>query len=112
VKLLGAVTGYVYPALKPKFADGSLIGFDAKNERALLDLVAGGRIDGAVITKAVAEYLISPGRNRFHFGTAFDRLPLSIRLHKNYARLLPAINRALRSLEADGTLERIYAKYR
>lgn len=112
VKVLGTVTGYVYPSLTRKFADGSLVRFDAKNERSLLDLLAGGRIDAAVMTKAVAQYLVRSGHDRVGFGPAIDRLPLSIRLHKKYTFLLPAIDRALRSLKADGTLERIYAQYR
>jgi len=108
---VGTIRGYVYPSLEPKFRTGIWRRVDVNDERTLMESVAGGRLAAAVVTRAVAEYYRKNLALRVDFGAPFDALPLAIRIRKDRADLLPLVDQALASMEADGFTAALYREY-
>jgi len=111
-RTMGTVIGYVYPDLEQQFKAGTLIREDVTGEKTLLDLLAAKRVDAVIITRLVALYYMKTGSYDFELSAPRDELPLSIRLHTSLSWALEPLNRALRELASDGTIETIYRKYR
>ena len=77
-----------------------------------MEVLAAGRVDAIIITRLVAQYYLKIGSYDFELSEPRDSLPLSIRIHTNLTWALEPLNRALRELADDGTIEKIYQKYR
>jgi len=111
-KIIGTIIGYVYPGLEEQFKTGALVRQDIAAEKTLLEVLAAGRVDAIIITRLVVLYYMKGGAYDFELGEPRDELPLSIRVHTSLGWAVAPLNRALDELRADGTIDKIYAKYR
>jgi len=114
-KSLGCGLGYYYPeGFQAAFDSGDIVRDDNPAAEKNLKKLLFKRIDGAILDKYQARYLLKIFNiNPDDFETAYEFQPskLSLRLHKSRQSLLPVLNKAIEDAIADGTVERIVAKY-
>jgi len=90
---------------------------DGADARALIYLVAQGRSEAGILDRLEWRYLqhedeqLQAPRWQVEEGPTFNRSQLRLRLHRDLAGRLDVFNVAIRSLQADGTLARIVARY-
>lgn len=113
-RTIGTVKGYIYPVYQPYFENQTINKFAGRDESQLLKMLYRGRLGQIFISKVLAQYLIkkNPQYAIFEFGPEISNRDMSIRLHPSKADAIPRFNKAIRQLLNDGTIDRIYAKYR
>ena len=90
---------------------------DGADVQALIYLVAQGRSEAGILDRLEWRYLhhehtqLQVSGGRVQEGPTIHRSPLRLRLHRLQASRLAAFNAAIRSVQADGTLARIVARY-
>ena len=90
---------------------------DGADVQALIHLVAQGRSEVGILDRLEWRYLqhehamLQGARWQVEEGSTINRSQLRLRLHQQQANRLAAFNAAIRSLQADGTLARIVARY-
>ena len=112
---LGCGLGYYYPeGFQKAFEEGHIFREDNPvSEKNLAKLLL-KRIDGIIVDMIQARYImkkrgIDPGE--FFRAYAFKPSQLCMRLHHNRKDLLPILNHALESMQADGTIDRLVARH-
>jgi polar amino acid transport system substrate-binding protein len=116
-KVLGCDFGYFYTdGFDTEFKNGSIIREDVSSgAKANIQKLAANRVDAVIVDQAVERYWIKQLKMNpddfeevyiFKAGTA-----LSIRLHISQKALLPALNKAIEAMKADGTIEKIIEKH-
>ena len=90
---------------------------DGADARALIYLVAQGRSEAGILDRLEWRYLqhedaqLQAPRWQVDEGPTINRSQLRLRLHRDLVGRIDAFNAAIRSLQADGTLARIVARY-
>ena len=113
-RTIGTVRGYYYPLFSPYFSDGTMSAHVLENENKLIQLLLAGRLDQALMNKDFALYQIKERKlgNRLVVSKPYDSLDMMIRFHPSKKEALPRFNRAIDKLLGDGTIEKIYDRYR
>ncbi|NOI67859.1 amino acid ABC transporter substrate-binding protein [Vibrio sp. 99-8-1] len=113
-KTVGVIKGYHYPKFSHYFNDGRIKTSSVKNENILIKLLLAGRFDQALINKDFAQYEIQQQHinKRVVVGKTYNSLDMMLRLHPNKEEALPRFNKAIDKLVKDGTIEKIYDRYR
>lgn len=111
-KNVGTVRGYVYPGYMEYFNYGSIKRSDSANEEQLLLGLIKGHTDLAFINKTVARYFLSRHHYDCEYGNIISNVEVMFRLHISKKYALGRFDRTLRKLIENGTIEKIYAKYR
>jgi polar amino acid transport system substrate-binding protein len=111
---IGTMRGYFYPGYSNLFRSKRIIREDGDSELNLLQRMAGGRLDQIFIQKDVAYYWMSRDRSfsEFEVGNANFKDEVMFRLHPTKAQALMRINDAIKVLIDNGTIDKIYARYR
>ncbi|MFW5499160.1 MULTISPECIES: substrate-binding periplasmic protein [unclassified Maridesulfovibrio] len=111
---IGVVRGYQYPVYSAYFADGRINTHVLENEDKLLQLLLAGRLDQAFMNKDTALYQIRELglEDKLIVGKAYDSLDMMIRFQPSKQYMLPRFNKAIDKLLNDGTITKIYDKYR
>ncbi|SHM13685.1 substrate-binding periplasmic protein [Phytopseudomonas punonensis] len=107
---IGVVRGYTYHRLTAALNSGRLSTLETSRERALLDLLMLGRVDAiALVDDVFGDQLAARGLDpdRFARGAKLSDAPLVIKLQRQHADQLPALNAALQALVQSGEVERI-----
>lgn len=74
--------------------------------------LANGRVDAIIVDEPVAMYYQAKNPDAFAIvGTAIEREPVGIALPKGSDSLRQAMEKALQDMKADGTYDRIFAKW-
>ncbi len=112
---LGCGLGYFYPeGFQEAFEHGELIRKDNRSVKQNLIMLSLKRIDGIIIDELQAAYLFKQTKlnpDDFEIAYAFQPSMISMRLHKKYSCILPQLNKALKAMKNDGTVDRIVARY-
>jgi len=112
---LGCGLGYYYPeGFQAAFESGVIIRDDNPVSEFNIMKLAQKRLDGIIVDKIQADYMVRVFKlnaEDFRIAYVFRPSTLSLRLHKNKQDLLPILNKALESMQADGTIERIVNSY-
>lgn len=112
---LGCGLGYYYPeGFQEALANGDIIRDDNPVSEYNIMKLAQHRLDGIIVDRIQAAYMIDVLRLKaedFEIAYVFGPSKLSLRLHKSKQDLLPILDKALESMKADGTIDRIVAKY-
>ena len=112
---LGCGLGYYYPeGFQEAFNRGDIHREDNPVSEKNLQKLALERLDGIIVDKVQARYLLKKANlDPADFVTAYRFKPskLSLRLHRSRQAFLPALNKAIEEMIADGTIDRIVAKY-
>ncbi|NDV28727.1 ABC transporter substrate-binding protein [Desulfovibrio sp. JC010] len=113
-KTIGGVRGYYYPVFSPYFKDGRVKLHILENENKLIQLLLAGRLDQALMNKDFALFQIKDQKlgDRFVVSRPYDSLDMMIRFHPHKKGAVPRFNRAIDKLLKDGTIEKIYDRYR
>lgn len=111
-KSVGTVRGYFYPGYMEAFKDGHIKRDDAKNEEQLLLKLMVGRTNLAFINTSVAHYLIRLHNYECEFGNVIGDVGVMFRFHISKKYAIERFNQALKKLLQDGTIDKIYGKYR
>lgn len=111
---VGTIQGYYYPGYTGLFRTKRIIREDGDSELNLLQRMASGRFEQIFIQKDVAFYWMSRNRNfaEFEVGNANFTDHIMFRVHPTKERALKRMNLAIKQLKSDGTIEKIYGKYR
>ena len=112
---LGCGLGYYYPeGFQEAFQAGKIIREDNRVSENNLMKLAFKRIDGVIMDSTQAEYLFRKyklNRDDYAIGYKFSPSNLCFRLHISKKNHLTALNAAIESMCADGTVEKIIRKY-
>lgn len=111
---IGVVNGYYYPKYSPYFEDGRIRALPFENENKLVQLLLAERLAQVLINKDFAQYEIQKQQlaDQLTVGKPYHVLDMMIRFHPNKQEAVPRFNQAIKKLLKDGTIERIYKKYR
>ncbi|WP_320174437.1 transporter substrate-binding domain-containing protein [Maridesulfovibrio sp.] len=113
-KTIGVVRGYRYPKFDPYFESKRIIDYRLENENKIVQLLLAGRLDQALINLDFANYQIKKKRlgSQLKVGKPFSVRDMMIRFHPNKIKMVPRFNKAIEKLLNDGTIKRIYDRYR
>ncbi len=110
-RAIATVRGYGYAGA------GTFTRVDGADAAALIYLVAQGRSDAGIIDRLEWRYLLRKDarlklpRWRVEEGPVIHSSQLRLRLHRDYRQWLGSMDAAIRSMQQDGTLARIVARY-
>ena len=115
-KTLGANLGYYYiDGFSEAFDAGKIVRSDTPEGPTLMRMLLKDRLDGAIIDRYEARYWIKTMKlNPDDFEEVYTfsiSSNLRMRLHKDKAHLIEALNRSLKEMQHDGTIQRIIDKY-
>lgn len=107
-KRVGTIMGYVYPALEGIVRD------DANSEAQMFAKLAAERYDQAVCVKETALYLIKTNSayKSFEISEPVSSEDIMIRLNPGKKDALDRLNKAIKTLQESGEIQKIYDKYR
>lgn len=118
-KRIATLSGFTYPSLEPHFKWKRIERIDAPTPRVMLELVARGRVDAAVINRHVALWLIRTtpmlASKNLHVAKkpfANARYRYLFNTKKDWAPLIHQFNQNLKAMKQDGRLDAILDKYR
>ena len=113
-KTVGVIKGYYYPLYEPYFADGRIKANRLNSENKLIQLLLAKRLDQAFINKDFALYQIKTQHytDQLVIGKSTSVVEQMIRFHPKKRSALPRFNKAIKKLLKDGSIERIYDRYR
>jgi polar amino acid transport system substrate-binding protein len=113
-KTVGVIKGYYYPAYEPYFTDGRINPNRLDSENKLIQLLLAERLDQALINKDFALYQIKKQHltNQLVVSEFNSVIEQMIRFHPTKKSALPRFNKAIKKLLKDGSIERIYDRYR
>jgi polar amino acid transport system substrate-binding protein len=111
-KKLGTVIGYVYPSLNNLFKKGSIEREDASDEKSLMEMLVNNRVDAILITKTVCQYYAKELKYNITIGYTEEDLPIQIRIQNKDKDLVDKFNAAINRMLSDGTISKIYARYK
>lgn len=113
-RTIGVVSGYNYPAFDSFFESGRITAYPLPNETRLVQMLLAGRLDQALMNSDFARYQmkIRNAADKLVVSKPCSALDMMIRVHPDKKDVLPRFNRALRKLMENGTIKRIYDRYR
>lgn len=113
-KRVGTIKGFYYPGFMDAFASGQIQRKDSVSEDQLLKKLASGRLDLVFIRKEALLYRqkIDAAYRTLVMGDVIGSADISIRIHPSKASHITEINAAITAIRNDGSLERIYDRYR
>ncbi|WP_321404595.1 transporter substrate-binding domain-containing protein [Maridesulfovibrio sp.] len=111
---IGTVYGYTYPVYGPYFEKGMLTAYAVKNENKLVQMLLAGRLHQAIMNKDFAIYAVKErdAEGQLIASEPCNSVKMMIRFHPSKKKAVPRFDRALKKLIADGTINKIYEKYR
>nr|BFD61933.1 hypothetical protein BdHM001_06140 [Bdellovibrio sp. HM001] len=111
---IGTVLKYNYPTLQDRFDSGKLIRDDSSNEETNLQKLESSRFNYALAEAVHLAYYLSHHKNSKiqSRGLVVEEVPVRCWLRKGAPLSIGELNAAIRKLKTDGSLERIFAKYR
>ena len=111
---IGVIRGYSYPQLATAMSSGRLTKVEASEDKALLELLLLGRVDGIAMVEDVFDNLISTRRlepARFVQGAKLNDSPLVIKLQRGHEEELAKVDAALQELIESGEIKRIRQRH-
>lgn len=110
---IGTVAGYAYPELEAQLGTG-LVRDDAQHVQGNLRKLAMGRVDHAVVGRETLDYLIKVRAftTELHPPLVVSRMQTSCALSPRSRLSLPDLDAALAALAQDGSLQKLFARFR
>jgi len=111
----GRVVGYEYPELEDQYAKQAWLTVVAADERGLFDLLNRKKADQILMQSQVARYWLDSGRirkpERYELSEPVEVQDIMMRVHPNKASAIPRLNKAIKTLLDNGTIQKIYEHY-
>lgn len=118
-KTIGCIRNYSYPFIEGLFRSGKATRYDVNSDQVQLRMLKAKRVDAAVIDRISAGWIVRHMKDVSMLDFYVAPKPLgavSLRFAFNrvlgWEKVLPEINRKLRQIKKNGTLERLLQKYR
>jgi len=113
-KTVGVVRGFTYPRFEEAFALGDIERVFNTSEELLIKQLKAKRIDQIFASKASIEYMKKrePALSDLVIGDVVSSVEVMMRIHPTKLELLPKINKALKQMIDDKSIENIFAKYK
>ncbi len=118
-KSVAAIKGFVYPAMEPFFDSGKILRIDVTSPYTMLDLLALGRVDAALVNRSETQWLfrtrpdLNPERFRMDetaCDSAYYRYVFT--RDEKWVPFIEEFNKRLEAMKQDGSLETILDQYR
>lgn len=111
---IGTVLKYRYPKLQVSFQLGKMIRDDSPNEEANIQKLESSRYKYALVDSVhLAYYLKSNPRSKIHSqGIKTEEIPVRCWLRRDSPLKISELNRAIAEVKSNGTLDRIFGKYK
>jgi polar amino acid transport system substrate-binding protein len=111
---VGIVRGFTYPWFESAFASGEIDRILNKSESLLVKQLMAKRVDQIFISKTSIEYMKKndPTLSELVVGDVVSSVEVMMRLHPNKLELLPRLNKALKQMIDNKSIEKIIAKYK
>mgnify|MGYP003386203804 FL=1 len=111
---VGIVRGFTYPWFESAFASGKIKKILNKSEGLLVKQLMAKRIDQIFISKSSIEYMKknAPSLSNIVVGDVVSSVEVMMRVHPEKIELLPRLNKALKQMIDDKSIEKIIAKYK
>ena len=115
-KQMGCNLGYFYPEGFSDALDAKKINRnDANSAEALVQMMQKGHVEAIILDRFVAQYTMKKlGMDPSQFVIAYTfvgKSPMSMRLHKSKATLVPKLNAAIKAMIADGFMSKLIGTY-
>jgi len=110
-KSIATILGYGY------LGDDKFIRHDSQNNIAQFREVARGLIDAAIIDQYELRYMlkyeprVQSIAGKIELGPTISQSALKMRIHSSRPELLNSVNRAIKEMKSDGTIQRLLNKY-
>jgi polar amino acid transport system substrate-binding protein len=111
---VGIVRGFTYPWFESAFTLGKINKILNKSEGLLVKQLLARRVDQIFISKASIEYMKrnDPALNDIVIGDVVSSVEVMMRVHPSKSELLPRLNKALKQMIDDKSIDKIIAKYK
>ncbi|AFY00401.1 substrate-binding periplasmic protein [Bdellovibrio bacteriovorus] len=111
---IGTVLKYRYPALQDSFSAGTLLRDDSPNEDANLQKLDASRFNYAVVEEIHLAYYLKRHKSSKiqRRGLVIEEIPVRCWLRRDSPLKISELNRAIAQMKANGTMEKIFKKYR
>jgi polar amino acid transport system substrate-binding protein len=111
---VGIVRGFTYPWFESSFILGDIDKILNKSEGLLVKQLMAKRIDQIFISKSSIEYMKKNDHtlNDIVVGDVVSSVEVMMRVHPEKSALLPRLNKALKQMIDDKSIDKIIAKYK
>jgi polar amino acid transport system substrate-binding protein len=111
---VGVVRGFTYPWFEEAFDSGKIKRVLNKSENLLIKQLFAKHIDQIFISKTSIEYIKKndPTFHEITIGDVVSSVEVMMRVHPNKSELLPRLNKALKQMIDDKSIEEIIARYK
>lgn len=112
---VGGQTGDVYPPLSPHFKSRKINRVNSRDELGSLRLLSKGRINAAIVTEHVGQWVVKKNRLKGHYrvsDVAVDAIDYRIMFPRRLGDFVHRFNKDLRRMKHNGEMERILSRYR
>jgi polar amino acid transport system substrate-binding protein len=111
---VGIVRGFTYPWFESAFTSGEIDKILNKSEGLLVKQLMAKRIGQIFISKSSIEYMKknNPTLRNIIVGDVVSSVEVMMRVHPDKVELLPRLNKALKQMIDDKSIEKIIAKYK
>lgn len=118
-KNVAAIEGFIYPVLEEHFASGKIVRTNVASPFAMLELLALGRVDAALVNKSGTEWLFKTRPDLKPERFRVDQTPIDSAGYryifckdKNWQPFINDFNKALKTMKKNGKLKTILDKYK
>jgi polar amino acid transport system substrate-binding protein len=111
---VGIVRGFTYPWFESAFTSGKINKILNKSEGLLVKQLLAKRVDQIFISKTSIEYMKrnDPALHDIVVGDVVSSVEVMMRIHPSKSELLPRLNKALKQMINDKSIDKIMAKYK
>jgi len=112
-KSVGIVRGYSYPKFDQAFEQKLITKVSNRSEKLLLKQLIADRVKYIFIGDTTVKYYMqqNPEYRNLAFGDMVSQVAVKLRVHPSKAYIIDTLNTALKTLMAQGEIEKIYQKY-
>ncbi len=113
-RILGCISGFVYPEFAKQMAAGKVKRDDSKDREMMIQKLLKRRVDAIVLPRVVAGYWqkMNDKEGRLKLGAVVSVRPISFRFHVKKKDALGRFDKALKHLIEKGTIKQIFAGFR
>jgi polar amino acid transport system substrate-binding protein len=113
-KRIGGVKGFYYFGIDELVNKGKIERFDAENEKLVLNLILGGRVDVGVVSRSTVQYLVMEEEwvDKFHLSLIpHDSFVRRVMVPHSYQDVYDVIAPIIKNINQDNDWRRILRKY-
>lgn len=118
-KTVVAIEGFIYPGMEPLFDDGKVLRVDSTSPYTMLELLARGRVDAALLNRAETQWLFRTRPDLRPKRFRIDEVPCASACYRyvftkddKWLPFIKEFNIRLETMKKNGTIKAILDQYR